>query len=1038
MLRKLRNTMARLFLALSLLIAGCLTFAPAAGADDAFPNLLTNPGFEMPPEEDGSIPGWHVRPLNGGNEVNLIDHMSSEGLYSLQVKDVASTASVIVYSDPIEVSPGQSFHLLLKANDSSGTITAAVRQYRSADDDPVGGYISPQSSVRIPAAQQWTQLQVDGQIHEEANYARVMIYTVIASTGAAVLDDLYFTVTDESGGGIAYEEVNLGSFVHNINVFRAVFHEDESGKTIAYATLEGAPNKLLVIDTDTGNVLKELLVKDTVGGTEYLGNYLRGLAIAPDGTVYMAGTPSLLFKYVPGEDRVQFVTRLPGSATFDLKYGPDGILVGGTYNRNEAFEYNTQTGELVNLGRVTEEEAYVYSVAYDEARNDYYFGIGSHAHLFRYDRDTGTKTEIPLPERFSDAQFVWDLAVVEDKLFMRFSPGRTLAMNLITGEFEETDAAVTSRLVSPKAPDENRVYFTASSELGYYDFGSGQYTMLSIDTENDANSFAFARLSDPDFPGSSLVGVMEGWLFHYNPATGNSKKIRIPVTGQPAVLQTVAKGIDGRMHTSGYLSGGNAIFDPLTGQREEYTKETVGKFQVVPGSQTDRIYSYKDKIYYVTYGNMRVYEYDQSMPWDRQHPQHPNPRFLFTASDVGMQDRGLAGTLIEEAGKLVIGTVPKYGYLGGALVIYDLEKDEREVYWNIVPNQSVTAVAYKDGFIYGGSNIWGGLGANPTESEAKLFIWDMDKKEKVFETVPIAGKRGITELIVGPDGMIWGSAEGDLFIFDPETRQVVHRQTLVSRSYGSAVWRDAQFEIGTDGNVYGVQANQFFVIDAQTKKKTVIRNAGKRNWLGQDDFGRFYLTEETELLQITIPELLLRPIGARLDVPETNLTRGETVDVTVAGLLEKGRTIQRLDKRNPEYYSSDPSVVRIENGRLTAANGGTAEVWAQVMIDGQTFETNRVAITVTVTPETLEHELNSYIEAGNIQNAMASQLSNSLRQARHFLALNKQDQALHHLENFQKHLLNPALAAQIDPQAKAVLAADVEQLIQNIGGSDQE
>ncbi|TMV49993.1 hypothetical protein FE783_10495 [Paenibacillus mesophilus] len=943
---KLWSNTVRLMLAACLLTAIALPGAMTANAQTAAPNLLVNPGFEMPGDENQPIPGWKLRRSDiPGVSFEVTDSISSEGANSLAVTDNSTTSAVVAYSDPIEVSAGDNVRLKLMATNTTGTMYVGIRTFKKTEDDVVSGSISNKFVTLTPSST-WSEFTVEAVAPAGAAYARVLIYSQNAAKGSTVVDGLHFSMVDT--GSVPYELTNLGQFVHNIDISRAVFHTEPSGRTIAYATLSGIPAKLLVIDVNTETVLKQIAVEDTVSGTYYKGEHLRGLAVQPDGTVYMAGTPTNMFKYVPGEDKVHFVKKVPGSAVFDLKTGPAGLLVGGTYNKNEAFEYNTSTGELINLGRATPEEYYAYSVAYDESRNDYYFGIGSHAHLIRYDRDTGVKTEIQLPAAYSSAQFVWDMKVIGDKLFMRLSPGATLAMDLNTGIFEETSAPITSRLISPKSAD-NKAYFTVSNELGYYDFNTKQYNMIGVNTVVSANGFTFAQLPDPEFPGSSLVGIMEGRLFKYNPATGKTRNVIIPIDGEPSGLHTVAKGNDGRIHTSAFLVGGNAIYDPVTGQREEYSKQTVGVEQTVPGTQTDMVYSYKDKIYYVTYTGMRVYEYDQSLPWDRQHRTQPNPKFLFTASDVGNQDRGLAGTVMPEEGKLVIGTVPKYGMLGGALVIFDLETKEREAYLNVINQQSVTAVTYKDGLIYGGSNVWGGLGIDPTETEAKLFIWDVKKKEKVFETVPVPGKKGITELIVGPDGMIWGSAEGDLFIFDPITKQVVHRQNLVTRSYSSAVWRDAQFQIGTDGNVYVTQANQFMVIDAATKQKQIIRNAGKNNRLAQDDFGHFYLTEETDLLKISIPGLLARPIGARLDVSKTSLLGAETADIAITGLLEKGRTIQRMERRNPQLYSGNPAVVGFENGKLVAKSAGTAEVWARVVMDGVPVETNRITITVAPT-----------------------------------------------------------------------------------------
>ena len=40
---------------------------------------------------------------------------------------------------------------------------------------------------------------------------------------------------------------------------------------------------------------------------------------------------------------------------------------------------------------------------------------------------------------------------------------------------------------------------------------------------------------------------------------------------------------------------------------------------------------------------------------------------------------------------------------------------------------------YKDGLVYGATSVFGGLGIQPSEEEAKLFIFDPEKKEVVYE-----------------------------------------------------------------------------------------------------------------------------------------------------------------------------------------------------------------------------------------------------------------------------------------------------------------
>ncbi|MFS8610600.1 MAG: hypothetical protein FWJ68_03570 [Planifilum fulgidum] len=129
----------------------------------------------------------------------------------------------------------------------------------------------------------------------------------------------------------------------------------------------------------------------------------------------------------------------------------------------------------------------------------------------------------------------------------------------------------------------------------------------------------------------------------------------------------------------------------------------------------------------------------------------------------------------EEHHKLFIGTAPYYGQLGGAFAVYDTVTGEKQVYRNIVPNQSVISLAYKDGKVYAGTSIYGGDASVPVEKEAKLFVWDVATGKKIRETVPVPGETAIGALLVGPDGNIWGFAQGTLFIYDPKTGKVIYR-----------------------------------------------------------------------------------------------------------------------------------------------------------------------------------------------------------------------------------------------------------------------
>lgn len=266
---------------------------------------------------------------------------------------------------------------------------------------------------------------------------------------ASSMEDSKMTsIPSQESGAPSYELIQLGTQIYTIKTHRTAFGRDSKGKLFAYSTMIGNPAKLLVTDVQSGKLTAVIPVEDTVEGRLYSNTCVRGLAVQPDGTVYVAGTPSQLFKYEPGASHVQYICQLPGSQLFDMTNGPEGILIGGTYPQGEAFEFDVAKGCLTNLGPIVEGEAYVYSTAYDGERDEAYFGIGSRAYLIRYNRKTGLKTNMPLPGAFAESQFVFDMTIVDDRLFVRFSPRGLVAMNLESEEFESSSANAASRFTA--------------------------------------------------------------------------------------------------------------------------------------------------------------------------------------------------------------------------------------------------------------------------------------------------------------------------------------------------------------------------------------------------------------------------------------------------------------------------------------------------------------------------------------------------------------------------------------------------------------
>ena len=88
-----------------------------------------------------------------------------------------------------------------------------------------------------------------------------------------------------------------------------------------------------------------------------------------------------------------------------------------------------------------------------------------------------------------------------------------------------------------------------------------------------------------------------------------------------------------------------------------------------------------------------------------------------------------------------------------------------------------------------GTTINGGSGTRPRVSQAVLFLWDYEREEKVWEGTLDRRISAINALVVGEDGLLYGTALGDegpvLFAFDPVSRAFHYAIPLDGQSSGS-------------------------------------------------------------------------------------------------------------------------------------------------------------------------------------------------------------------------------------------------------------
>lgn len=619
---------------------------------------------------------------------------------------------------------------------------------------------------------------------------------------------------------------NLGGQLTTITYQGAAFAQDDQGNEYAYIALSGKPAHVFVYDVQKTKVIADLIVGNT--------NSVNKIVTSSDGWVYFGGSDGKLYSSKPGTSILEDLGQvLPGqSVVLDLTAGSNGEVYGGTYPGGRIFKY-TRTEGFSDLGNgpIVSGESYVRSIVYHKGSGKIYAGVGSHARLVEIDLNTNSKKEF-LPTSYHSYEFVYSLGVTEgyedgDRLFVWVTSSadkKTLVYNIKTGVLEKT-LSTTDASSLIKSPHSNISYYTAENKLYSQDL-TGTSTAIKITDCYEAKDMFWGK------DGILSILTKYGQIRKYNPVTGSVTTAKAEVSAQPYDIQTILAGPDGRIWTSGYLSGGNAAFDPKTGRSIEYSG--LG--------QAEGMSSLGSVIYFGIYPGAVLYSYDTSRPWNIATG---NPKKI---GAIEGQDRPFAVIGVEEKKKVFFGTVPGYGKLGGSLSEYNPLTNQLETFPDsFLENMSIVCMAYKAGKLYLGTTQSGGLGIVPSvRKSAKIIVWDVESKTKVDEIVPLNEGWGITSLTFGPEGNLWGMVDGTIFSYNISTRNMDKQKNYYNiNGFPTNLWRNAFLVFLNNGDLYATYNSAFHKINKETLDATLIRSSLGLLTKGSD--GNLYAREEQNL-----------------------------------------------------------------------------------------------------------------------------------------------------------------------------------------------
>ncbi|GIP38725.1 hypothetical protein J31TS4_20050 [Paenibacillus sp. J31TS4] len=645
----------------------------------------------------------------------------------------------------------------------------------------------------------------------------------------------------------------LGTMVTTPNTLHSEYGV-EDGRDVLYTTVTGTssdPAIFSVIDLKSYKLLREFSL---AGGGQSWGHILDS-----KGNVYIASGPRL-FVYSPAAKQVTSLGAVPGAGTlYNLTVDENDVVYGGAYPTGKVFKYDPSTRSITNYEPYTPGAGYAKTIEY--YKGELYVGEGSIGALYKMNPATGQKTGIPLPKNdvFDNEHppMVYTMNIVRDYLFIQLSsaPLSLLIYDLEKQQFLTDKMVLDYRGMFVSPEHDGKVYFSAAGEFKSFDLETEEITSTGIPYTTYLRNSAWIDMNDPEMPGESLVTVMfGGQVIYTNFETKKVKTLQPIVSGTAVSIQSLIFGPDRLLYTTGYQGVYGARYNIETAEKELFNM-----------GQAEGMIAWGDKVIFGEYPAAVIHELDTTKPI----VQGANPRKIHQIEDS--QDRPFA--LATGDGKLFVGTIPKIGKLGGSLSIYD--GTSWESYYNLIPDQSIMGLAYRDGKLYGSTTVWGGLDITPTASEAKMFVWDVAKKQLISSFTPeleLANgikAKAIGGLSFGPDGLLWGAAYGTIFAIDPVTYKVVKQKEIVQTDWVfDHIWTPVKLQWDQEGILYTTLGGKLVVIDPRTMAHTVIPGT-KTNQMALGPDGNIYYNEASMLKRIKVKKEQ-PPVYTNVEIPLLN------------------------------------------------------------------------------------------------------------------------------------------------------------------------
>lgn len=630
-------------------------------------------------------------------------------------------------------------------------------------------------------------------------------------------------------------EETLGQPISAVSTPMAAFTTTDDGTPIAVAVVEGSPARLTAVHAATGSVVYSANITEqdepNVAGWAITTSKTTGKVFVGGslGTVYVFDPNTLTFRPVAQQYSIRDL--------FYVRAAPadNGDIIFTTYPDGKVLRFRPSTNTWRDYGTLGHGNAYTMGV--DVRDESVYVGTGTgDPGLWRIDMVTGRKSRVLLPETIREnpeVDFVQDVTATRRFLYIRIAGlDLVLVYDRIKSQWHDRIDNVAGMIAEGMHSGQSDDVFLARPGKGTIKYDPATKMEMALPQKMNPGAFrGYAWLEvTKGVETKSLVTVNSSFVLHaWTPAVGEVHVTPSAAKPAPRLIRSLAFGPNGNLNVG-------ALGD--AGYFQQINPRTLASKSIRAPRQVESFTSSGDYLIYGTYPGARIRRYDPDLvAAPGLNPSQP--------SKIGLQQDRPLTMVAAGAGRTAIGSMANYGVLGGALTVYNNSTGDVDVYADIVPNQTPQALVYRDGKIYGGTGVTGGLGATPRAEQGKLFVFDLSTRTVTDIIVPVPGEANVSALAFDDDGRLWGLTADSVFMVNADTFQVVTYQRYSNFQDRKPYARGRSLEVVKD-QLVGSTRGRIFVIDPKTLKRELIAH-GTNLAVGADR--NYYYSRGSHLLR---------------------------------------------------------------------------------------------------------------------------------------------------------------------------------------------